>query len=137
MSTKVRSLNDFLVLLKSVRQVRDGQYLALCLGHHNTKSSLNVQEADGKILVKCFAGCELKDILKPLCLEPKGLFLNSQKMSLEQREIEAIYHHMDANGKPIEVVRTRPKGIKDKTIRRRVGYLLRYASPELRGKYGK
>jgi len=31
----------------------------------------------------------------------------------------------------------RPKGSKDKRIRRTTGYFLRYASPALRGKYGK
>ena len=31
----------------------------------------------------------------------------------------------------------RPKGAKDKQRRKSIGYLLRYASPELRQKYGK
>jgi len=110
MSAKIRSLNDFLALLKSVKRVRDGQYLALCPGHRDTKPSLSVKVADGKILLLCFAGCELNDILKPLGLEPKDLFLNRQRVRLEQREIEAIYRYTDANGKPFEVVRTRPKG---------------------------
>ena len=110
MSTRIRSLNDFLALLRGVKQARDGQYLALCPRHHDTKPSLSVKEADGKILVQCFAGCELADILKPLGLQPKDLFLNSQKTKPEHREIEAIYHYTDANDKPFEVVRTRPKG---------------------------
>ncbi len=61
MSTKIRSLNDFLALLKGVKRVRDGQYSTLCPGHHDTKPSLSVKEADDKILLQCFAGCELND----------------------------------------------------------------------------
>lgn len=93
MTTRIRSLDGFLELLKGVKKARDGQYLALCPGHHDTKPSLSIKEADGKILVRCFAGCELTDILKPLGLEPKDLFFNSHKSNLKQREIEAIYRY--------------------------------------------
>jgi putative DNA primase/helicase len=110
MSEKIQRLDDFLSLLKGVKEVGNGSYMALCSGHHDTKQSLSVKEVDGKILVNCFAGCELTDILKPLELEPKDLFLDSHEAKLEHREIEAIYHYSDANGKPFEVVRTIPKG---------------------------
>ena len=101
---------DFLALLKGVKQGHNGEYMALCPGHNDREPSLSVKEADGKILVKCFAGCDLTDILKPLGLEPKDLFLDSHEAKLEHREIEAVYQYTDANGKPFEVVRTRPKG---------------------------
>lgn len=101
---------DFLSLLKGVKKVGNGQYMVLCPGHNDREQSLSVKEADGKILVKCFAGCDLTDILKPLGLEPRDLFLDSHEAKLGHREIEAVYHYTDANGKPFEVVRTRPKG---------------------------
>ena len=101
---------DFLSLLKGVKPIGKDQWLALCTGHHDTKQSLSIKEADGKILLKCFAGCKLPDILTPLGLEHKDLFLDSHEAKLEYREIEAVYHYTDANGKPFEVVRTRPKG---------------------------
>lgn len=85
MSARIRNLNDFLALLKGVKLVRDSQHLALCAGHRDTKPSLSIKEADGKILVQCFAGCQLRDILKPLGLEPKDLFLNSPKIKLQDR----------------------------------------------------
>ncbi len=124
MGAKIRSLNDFLVLLKGVKKIGDRRYMALCLGHDGHKQSLSITEGDGgKILVKCFAGCELADILKPLGLEPKDLFLNSQKPEPDQREIEAIYHYADANGKPFEVVRTRPKGFYQRQLDGNGGYI--------------
>ncbi len=50
MNAEPRSLNEFLALLKGVKQLRDGQYIALCPGHHDTKPSLSIKEANGKIL---------------------------------------------------------------------------------------
>ena len=94
---------DFLALLKGVKRNGNNGWLALCPGHNDREPSLSIKEADGKILVKCFAGCELADILKPLNLEPKDLFLDGHKVKPEHREIEAIYHYTDANGKPFEL----------------------------------
>jgi len=123
MSARIRSLDDFLALLEGVESVRDGQHLALCPGHHDTKPSLSVKQVDDRILVKCFAGCELNDILKPLNLEPQGLFLNSRQTKLQGREIEAIYRYTDANGKLFEVVRTKPKGFYQRRPDGKGGYI--------------
>jgi len=122
-TAKLCNLSDFLTLLKGVKQMRDGQYLALCPGHHDTEPSLSIREADGKILVKCFSGCELIDILKPLGLEAKELFLNSRKTKPEHREIEAVHRYTDANGKPFEVVRFRPKAFAQRRPDGKGGYV--------------
>ncbi len=123
MSARIRNLGDFLLLLKSVKPGKDGQFTALCPGHDDRNLSLIVKQADGKLLVKCFAGCDTADILKPLNLEAKDLFLNSHKPKPEHRDIEAIYHYMDANGKPFEVVRTRPKGFYQRQPDDKGGYI--------------
>ena len=109
MSGKIKSLSDFLALLQGVKQVQDGQYNALCPGHPDNKPSLSIKEADDKILVRCFARCELADILKPLGLESSDLFINGHKTNREHKEIQAVYNYVDANGKPYEVVRFKPK----------------------------
>ena len=110
MSARIRSLSDFLTQLKGVKRVPDGQYMALCPGHHDNNPSLRLKEADGKILIKCFAGCELMDILKPLGLEPKDLFLNSHKAKSEQKKIVAIYDYVDEKGNLLhQTVRYEPK----------------------------
>lgn len=107
---RIRSLDDFLILLKGVKPGQAGQYTALCPGHDDKQRSLSVKQTDDKILVKCFAGCDTADILKSLNLSAKDLFLDSRQAKPQGREIEAIYRYTDANGKPFEVVRTRPKG---------------------------
>ncbi|RLC35681.1 hypothetical protein DRH29_05935, partial [candidate division Kazan bacterium] len=57
MGSRIHSLDDFLSLLKGVKAGRDGEYKALCPGHNDHQPSLSVRQADGKILVQCFAGC--------------------------------------------------------------------------------
>jgi hypothetical protein len=117
-SDRIRSLDDFLLLLKGVKPGKDGQYTALCPGHDDRNRSLSVKQADGKLLVKCFAGCNTADILKPISLEPKDLFLNSHKAKPEHREIVAIYHYHG-----FEVVRTRPKGFYQRRPDGKGGYV--------------
>ncbi|MBA7666657.1 hypothetical protein ES703_74738 [subsurface metagenome] len=51
MSARIHSLDDFLVLLKGIRQEHDGQFMALCPGHNDRKQSLSVKQADGKLLL--------------------------------------------------------------------------------------
>lgn len=120
MSAKIYSLDDFLFLLKDVKPGKDGQFMALCPGHDDLNRSLSVKQVNGKILVKCFAGCKLVDILKPLVLEPKDLFLNSPgvRTKLAHRTIEAVYHY---DG--FEVVRTNPKGFFQRRPDGKGGYI--------------
>ena len=111
---------DFLSLLKGVKPTGKDQWQALCPGHPDTKPSLSVKKVDGKILLKCFSGCALADILKPLDLEAKDLFLNSHKADTkpEYRTIEAVYHY---DG--FEVVRTNPKGFYQRQPDGKGGYI--------------
>ena len=120
-TTKIQSIHDFLALLQGVK--RDGtQWKALCPAHNDHEQSLSVKEADGTILAKCFAGCDLRDILGVLHLEPSDLFLGGNKGNPE-KEIEAVYCYTDANGNPFEVVRFRPKGFAQRRPDSTGGYI--------------
>lgn len=111
MNTGIRSLDDFLLLLRGVKKMSNDQYMALCPGHHDRQRSLSVSQADGRILPHCFAGYQLSDILKPLGLESRDLFLDSNhKVKPELRVIEATYDYTDPDGTLLfQVVRYRPK----------------------------
>lgn len=55
-------------------------WLGRCPAHEDKKPSLSISEKDGKILLKCHAGCETSDILAALGLDYKDLFSdNGQK----------------------------------------------------------
>lgn len=73
-----------------------------CPAHDDKKASLSVTQGQKCTLFKCFAGCELDDILSAAGLEKKDTFyqqaINTDrwKSYIEQREgkrIEAVYHY--------------------------------------------
>ena len=102
-------IDTLLSRLQGVRRNGSNGWLALCPGHDDHEPSLSIKVVDGKILVKCFAGCRTEAIVERLGLKISDLSPNGHT-SKGQRQIEAIYPYVDANGKPFEVVRTQPKG---------------------------
>lgn len=68
------TLNDILSKLEGVRG-RDGKYMACCPCHRDSTPSLSVgMGKDGKIVLKCFAGCSTEDIVWSMNLQMKDLF---------------------------------------------------------------
>ena len=60
--------------LDSVRE-SGGSWQALCPAHDDREPSLSVSEGDeGKVLLKCFAGCETEEIVDALDLKMRDLF---------------------------------------------------------------
>jgi hypothetical protein len=67
-------IQDFLGLLDNVKSSRSG-HTARCPSHDDKNNSLSVSEGDdGRILVKCFAGCDVEQICGALNIEKKDLF---------------------------------------------------------------
>ena len=61
------------------RPYRDG-YVLLCPAHDDKRSSFAMsQKADGTILMKCFAGCNIHDICRAINIEVKDLFPSKEK----------------------------------------------------------
>lgn len=59
--------------IAGVRKGRDG-YKAKCPVHDDSHASLSVAEDNGRILIKCFAGCRTEAIMDKLGLRWKDLF---------------------------------------------------------------
>ena len=68
------SIDDFLAKLQGVTDDGKGGWMACCPAHddHNPSMHVNVG-ADGRILVKCYAGCSSADIVAALGLKVKDL----------------------------------------------------------------
>ncbi len=61
--------------LDKVRQTKAGQWTALCAAHPDKTPSLRISEAeDGKLLLKCWAGCSVTEITAAVGLELRDLF---------------------------------------------------------------
>jgi 5S rRNA maturation endonuclease (ribonuclease M5) len=71
--------------LDGVRAIQGG-WTARCPAHEDTRQSLSVSEGeDGRVLLKCHAGCEFADIVRALDLAPKDLFPPSSAPPRRQR----------------------------------------------------
>lgn len=69
-----RSKEDFLSLLSKVKETKPNQYVTCCPAHNDKNPSLSIKFDNGKILLKCFAGCSVDDILHSLNLEKSDLY---------------------------------------------------------------
>lgn len=64
-----------LARLQGVRQTGEGRWVALCPGHNDRHPSLSVRETpDGKVLLRCWAGCPTSAVLAALGLRWRDLF---------------------------------------------------------------
>jgi hypothetical protein len=59
--------------LKGVRGSK-GSYTARCPAHADRSPSLAIREADGTILLHCFAGCDVHQIVEAVGLDLQDLF---------------------------------------------------------------
>ena len=61
--------------LRSVRQTGADRWLARCPAHADRNPSLSIRElGDGRVLVHCFAGCAVQDVLAAVELGFDALF---------------------------------------------------------------
>lgn len=72
---------EFLSRLKSVRAAAPGRWVACCPAHQDHSPSLSVATGvDGRILVRCFAGCELQAIVDAVGLRVGDLFATDNQV---------------------------------------------------------
>jgi len=108
---------DLLSRLRKVRRAGPDSWQALCPAHDDHQPSLSIREADGKILLRCHAGCSTERIVAALGLSMADLFEEPprrERLPAQDvgggREIVALYDYTDEEGNLLyQVVRYRPK----------------------------
>lgn len=70
----MNNLENLLSKLEKVKKNKK-QFVARCPSHSDKTASLAISEQNGKILLKCFAGCDTKNILSEVGLQFRDLFL--------------------------------------------------------------
>ena len=69
------SIHDLLPHLDGVRQTGVGRWIAKCPGHDDRSPSLSLRECDdGRVLIHCFAGCEVESVLAAAGLRFSDLY---------------------------------------------------------------
>jgi len=107
--------HEFLARLESVRTVKDG-WMARCPAHDDRNPSLSISEVNGKILLKCQAGCETRAVVAALGLSMSDLFAEPKPNGNGAgRRIVATYDYTDEAGKLLfQVVRYDPKDFRQR-----------------------
>ena len=73
-------IETLLSRLRKVKQKGPGQYVACCPAHDDSDPSLSIgQGDDGRILLKCWAGCGALDVISALGMEWDDLFPDKRK----------------------------------------------------------
>lgn len=94
-------------------QKHSGYYLAHCPAHDDAKSSLSISQKNGKILLKCHAGCSVEMILGALGLSWDTLFMGNGDGA--KPKIDKAYDYLDESGRLLyQTVRFFPKDFRQR-----------------------
>src|SRR5215472_12614979 len=72
--------------LESVRSRGVGRWSARCPAHPDKSPSLSVTEGEKGLLLRCFAGCTIKEITEKLGLRVSDLFFDAGVPDLAERQ---------------------------------------------------
>ena len=94
-------INNMLSKLNKVRK-SGKDYMACCPAHDDQSPSLSISEtADGKILLHCFAGCDVAEVLSAMGVEMADLFPEPLKAEYGKKR-KRVYFDKDTVFKIIE-----------------------------------
>lgn len=75
------------------------QYVGHCPGHNDRHESLSISTGDdGRILLKCHAGCEVETIVTALGLSMSDLFPSKDRIPPQPKPATIFYDYPDARG---------------------------------------
>ena len=81
-------LENVLGRVEKPRKGRPGQYIALCSAHVDKTPSLSIRETpEGAVLLHCFAGCEVADIVASMGMDMTDLYPPHDKPANAQKKI--------------------------------------------------
>ena len=87
-------MQDIISRLDGVKK-SGGGYIARCPAHEDKRQSLSISTGkDGKILLKCHAGCNVEAIVRALGLSMKDLFPEDTPPLSRKKELVAIYEYL-------------------------------------------
>lgn len=111
-------VDELLKLLKSVTKSGEG-WLACCPGHDDQKPSLSISTGkDGRVLLKCMAGCATETVVAAMELTMANLFEDDAKASGQtaKARLVATYDYRDEQGTLLfQVCRFEPKDFRQRT----------------------
>ena len=77
----MNNIDTLLSRVQKLKKMGDGKWLACCPAHDDKTPSLAIKLADERILIHCFAGCDVSGIVDALGLELSDLMTESKRHS--------------------------------------------------------
>ena len=91
-----RPIEIFLSRLEKVRQIGPSKWVACCPAHDDRTPSMSIKDTPDKILIHCFAGCDITTILGNVGLEVADIFhTNRPRHDLELEELVVAVADLD------------------------------------------
>lgn len=89
-------LTELITHFNKVKRTKENEYIALCPAHndHNPSLSIRLSPDSNRILLHCYAGCEVDDILNNVGLTAKDLYTN-QKGNNTMKKTTYTYYTAD------------------------------------------
>jgi hypothetical protein len=114
-----------------------GKWMACCPAHQDKSPSLAINEADDRILVHCFAGCETSDVIAALGLTVSDLFYNKlagggltegkkrryEEVLKSERYQVAIINSVERNERPLTAIERERRSLGKERINKIEGVL--------------
>src|SRR6185437_15879664 len=84
-----------LAALKHVKPAGEGQWMALCPGHNDKEQSLSIRTGtDGRVLVKCHAGCGTIALLAAIGMTLADLFPATSQLAAQPSSAVGVASHV-------------------------------------------
>ena len=105
-------LNELITRFQGVKANSKDSYQAKCPCHDDKQASLTVSEKDGKILMHCHAGCDVRDVCAAVGLTLNDLFTEPLPPNAKPQEVARYVYH-SADGIPLHAtIRLEPKSFR-------------------------
>jgi hypothetical protein len=99
-------LQEILSKLKSVKYIGSGRNMSLCPAHADKEASLSITTGDdGRVLLKCHAGCVTEDVVHAIGVEMKDLFPSTTSKVKQETQGCTLAQYAELKGLPIPFLR--------------------------------
>lgn len=126
------NIKDLVSRLNGVKESGTG-YVALCPGHNDSERSLGINEGDdGRVLLRCYVGCDVRDIVGALGLTLADLFPKKETSSFTAPSSKGITVKTLAEDKGFTPEFLNSLGVTQGKNHVKITYLLEDGTPALR-----
>ena len=87
------SLDELLSRLDKVKRIGNDRYTAICPAHDDRSPSLAIKDANDRLLLHCFCGCETADVLSAIGLTFSDIMPSQNKGNFkkDRKPFYALY----------------------------------------------